>query len=185
MLTINMGLQHEIVKYCAPTLAGLKSASLFNIAKSTTTNLYEQIREINRHFTVCNIRVIPLYEKNERILIYVYRPDFLEKDLVNELSKTILFSDDIHYCLSMLRQRMANNREYPHEIGLFLGYPPEDVYGFIYHRDEDLKVKGYWRVYNNAKHAKELFNQFDRCTKCLLKRLANGYTLEDLIVKVN
>ena len=37
-------------------------------------------------------------------------------------------------CLSRLRQRLTQEPEFPHEIGLFLGYPPEDVRGFMEHR---------------------------------------------------
>ena len=32
--------------------------------------------------------------------------------------------------------------EFPHEVGLFLGYPPEDVKGFIDHRANNFKCAG-------------------------------------------
>ena len=32
--------------------------------------------------------------------------------------------------------------EFPHEVGLFLSYPPEDVKGFIDHRANDFKCAG-------------------------------------------
>ena len=39
--------------------------------------------------------------------------------------------------------------EFPHEVGLFLSYPPEDVKGFIAHRANDFKCAGLWKVYGN------------------------------------
>ena len=32
----------------------------------------------------------------------------------------------------------------PHEVGLFLSYPPEDVKGFIDHRASGFKSAGLW-----------------------------------------
>lgn len=190
MLTKESNLSYEIVRYCAPTLAGIKSASLFNIQKSNNNNIYDEIKKINEYISNQGVKVIPLYEKNDRVLIYVFRPDFLKKELVNDLTKSILLkkgyqSNNLNECLSTLRNKLINNSEYPHEIGLFLGYPPEDVYGFMYNRDNDLKVKGYWRVYKNSNDAKKLFNKFDKCTESLLNKFSNGYSLEDLTVKVN
>ena len=39
--------------------------------------------------------------------------------------------------------------EFPHEVGLFLSYPPEDVKGFIDHRASGFKCAGLWKVYGN------------------------------------
>ena len=36
--------------------------------------------------------------------------------------------------------------EFPHEVGLFLSYPPEDVKGFIDHRANNFKCAGLWTV---------------------------------------
>ena len=37
---------------------------------------------------------------------------------------------------SRLIKRLNEDAEFPHEIGLFPGYPPEDVRGFIENRAE-------------------------------------------------
>ena len=40
-------------------------------------------------------------------------------------------SHDAARCIRELRHRLKDSTEFPHEIGLFLGYPPEDVRGFF------------------------------------------------------
>ena len=37
--------------------------------------------------------------------------------------------------------------DFPHEIGLLLGYPPEDVSGFIENGGKNFLCSGYWKVY--------------------------------------
>ena len=37
-------------------------------------------------------------------------------------------------CVARLACRFREDKEFPHEVGLFLSYPPEDVKGFIDHR---------------------------------------------------
>ena len=39
--------------------------------------------------------------------------------------------------------------ELPHEVRLFLSYPPEDVKGFIDHRAGGFRCAGLWKVYGN------------------------------------
>lgn len=45
-------------------------------------------------------------------------------------------------CVARLACRFRESGEFPHEVGLFLSYPPEDVKGFIDHRANDFKCAG-------------------------------------------
>ena len=160
----------NIVKYCSPTLAGIKSASLFSIEIKDKENIFKEICSLNKYLVKLGVRVVSLYEMSNRMLIYVYRPTFIKKDLENDLCKELL--KEKGYCdkcvdsyIACLRKRIMKEKEYPHEIGLFLGYPPEDVYGIINNRDNDLNIKnGYWRVYQNKNEAIKKFKSYDNCT---------------------
>lgn len=44
-------------------------------------------------------------------------------------------------------RRLQRFEAFPHEIGLFLSYPPEDVRGFIEHKGHESKCEGCWKVY--------------------------------------
>lgn len=62
--------------------------------------------------------------------------------------------------------------EFPHEVGLFLSYPPEDVKGFIAHRANDFKCAGLWKVYGNEEKARSLFAKIQKMHGDLLRTLA-------------
>ena len=48
-----------------------------------------------------------------------------------------------------LIERLQNREDFPHEIGLFLSYPPEDVQGFIDNRAHNYKRICAWKVYGD------------------------------------
>ena len=43
----------------------------------------------------------------------------------------------------------------------FLGYPVEDVRGFIEHQGRDYLCTGYWKVYENLEQKQQLFQRFE------------------------
>ncbi len=179
--------ESEIVRYCAPTLAGLKTASLFNTACDSYEKLIREIRQANRILRKRGMKLIPLSFAKKRALIYVYRESSLAADLKNEMSRKILqqlgyVNKDIASCISTLSSRIRNEQEFPHEIGLFLGYPPYDVDCFMKGRN-DYVACGMWKAYSDAQKANETFAMFDQCTKNYTKRLEQGESLEKLAVK--
>lgn len=79
-------------------------------------------------------------------------------------------------------QRLREQGEFPHEIGLFLSYPPEDVRGFIESPVCGFKCVGCWKVYGDAREARKTFGRYRRCTEICCARFAQGTTLERLAV---
>ena len=69
------------------------------------------------------------------------------------------------------------------DSGLFLGYPPEDVEGFIYRRSE-AKYTGYWKVYGDVESAQRTFQRYRRCTDNYLKQASRGLEIERLTVAI-
>lgn len=61
----------EIIRYCSPTLAGLKTASLFTTACKDYARLVDQINRLNAKLSISGLRLIPLSLRNERALIYI------------------------------------------------------------------------------------------------------------------
>jgi len=74
--------------------------------------------------------------------------------------------------------RFRESSEFPHEVGLFLSYPPEDVKGFINHCAGGFKCAGLWKVYGDEEKARSLFEKYRKCTEIycytLAKRLEAG-----------
>lgn len=79
--------------------------------------------------------------------------------------------------IDKLSQRLSCNKDFPHEIGVFLGYPIEDINGFIAHRGERFKLCGYWKVYNDEVKAKQIFKSYDKCRSFLCGKIDEGVNI--------
>lgn len=162
--------EEMILKQCSPTMAGLKTGNLFSCPDEDTTTLNKSISAYNKRLVPKGIRMIPLGKTGSRTLIYMYRPEKLRSDLSHETARKIL-SDrgypvgNANECVCMLARRVKDSAEFPHEIGLFLGYPSEDVYGFIKNKAGCAKFVGTWKVYGDADAAKKRFAGFEKCTR--------------------
>ena len=178
-----------VVRQCAPTLAGIKTGSLFRAAYEDKKQLLGQIREINQRLREKGLCLLPLRFRNGNALLYLYRPERLKTDLNNELARRTLgnagYTDqNPGRCVGTLIRRLQDEAEFPHEIGLFLSYPPEDVRGFIEHRDDGCKCTGLWKVYGDEANAKRLFAQYRKCTQIYCALWQAGSDMERLAVAV-
>jgi len=87
-------------------------------------------------------------------------------------------------CVARLACRFREGKEFPHEVGLFLSYPPEDVKGFIDHRAGGFRCAGLWKVYGNEEKARSLFAKYKKCTEIYCTLWQSGLKLEQLAVAV-
>jgi hypothetical protein len=69
------------------------------------------------------------------------------------------------HLVDQLVSRLRSQDDFPHEIGLFLGYPLNDVLGFMGYSDKPLvKTKG-WRMYGDIRNSEELYNRITSVKK--------------------
>ena len=177
-----------VIRHCAPTLASLKTGSLFSCPFESEMQVFSGVRELNRRLGSKGLRALPMRRRDGRCLVYVYRPRKLAHDLSDARARRILADMDYPSgnpdgCLKRLWERLRTSEEFPHEIGLFLGYPPEDVDGFI-RRRADAKCVGCWKVYGDVERARRLFSQYEHCTDIYLRQYAQGKCIERLTVVV-
>lgn len=177
--------EEMVVKYCAPTLASIKTGNMFTCRFESNAEMQEYVRGLNRRLRDKGLRVLPLRYRDGKGLVYLYRPGMLSRDLGNETARRLLCDcgyDCTHTgkCLACLYRRLREQDGFPHEIGLFLGYPPEDVEGFIECREP--KCSGCWKVYGNEDAARRTFAKYKKCTDVYLRCLAEGRGLEKLTV---
>ncbi len=176
-----------IIKHCAPTLAGIKTGNLFSARYTSGSDVKKFISKLNKIMGPKGVRVLPLKYDKSRVLIYVYRPYLLAVDLSDEYACSLLrnkgyHSLDMNSCIAELRQRVSICSEFPHEIGLFLGYPPEDVYGFILHKGNCSKCTGCWKVYANEEEAAKKFAKFRKCSDIYYSKWLQGTPIHKLTV---
>ena len=158
-----------LVRNCAPTLAGLKTASLFNCPYESREELLSSLRQLNRRLGPKGVRAIPLRFSEKRALVYLYRPARLEQDLSANASAALLRQCGYTSCQSGKCL-----------TSLFLGYPAADVRGFLEQRP--CKCVGCWRVYENEDQAQKTFALYRKCTGIYCQQLAKGTNIERLTV---
>lgn len=171
---------YALALYCGITFAGLKPASLFWLKDEHG----EDIAYYTALFSVRGFRFVTLKRAEGRRLLYVFHRDRLEKllaDLENyELLASLGYCDlSLRGALLKLKTRIASGKKFPHEVGVFLGYPSEDVRGFI----KDVRGGrcldcGYWKVYGCEKSRARLFERYNRCSRCIMSKLEQGRPLE-------
>lgn len=176
-----------LVKHCAPTLAGMKTGSLFGCTFSSFCELTECMRQWNRLLTPKGLRAIPARYRNGKAMIYVYRPARLSEDLQNDTAQRLLrergyCAGNSDCCVARLMRRLCESGEFPHEVGLFLSFPPEDVLGFIENHAWGFKCVGCWKVYGNADAAQRTFEKYRKCTNVYCDQFAKGRTIDRLTV---
>ena len=174
----------QIVLQCAPTIAGLKTSNLLIVPKEQE----DKIRFVLRHSGLLGYRLV--YDK-KRVIFLVFNKEmlmsYLSKEDVKEfLSQFGYRTDAFGYSLRNFQERydsfVHDRKEFPHEIGLFLGYPPVDVECFIKNPCDGVKCVGCFKAYSNPEKAKRLFKRYDDCTKAYCELNKKGKTLEELAV---
>ena len=175
-----------IVRHCAPTLAGLKVANLFSFNYLSRERLTKEIEELNELLNPKGLHFIILRVLQNKALVLVYRRNKLitllqDSNYQQLLSEYGYMDFDIDSCLKLLKAHI-NNTPFPHEIGLFLGYPLNDVKEFIKHQGKDCKCVGQWKVYDDEVEAKKTFEKFNKCTKIYCEKLHAGIDITRLTV---
>lgn len=173
----------QLALYCAPVLSGLKMSNLLMLQQEQ----YGRVQQIFGHTGIC---CFILYRGRQKMALLLYRPKqlvgYLEKPEVKQLFWQLGYDDFISgHMLSVFAGRyvayMEKRAGFPHEMGLFLGYPVEDVRGFIENSGKDFLYAGYWKVYEKKAEKIQLFHQFDKAKERLLSLVAVGAEISDLI----
>ena len=167
-----------LVKNSSPTLAGLKTGSLFNLSFRSEEERIACLQSWNRVLSEKGLKACPVRLRENRALIYVFRPSRLEKDLQDPAAARILLERGYcpmlpDQCLSHLIERLKDTSEFPHEIGLFLG-SDADANG--------QKYTGIWKVYGDVPQARKLFARYKKCTEVYCRQFLSGVSLEKLAV---
>ena len=181
--------EEMVVRQAAPTLAGIKTGSLFPCPCAEKDVLLGEIRAFNRHYLSRGLCLLPLRFTEGKAILYLYRPAALQRDLRAQTAKALLA--DAGYpcgscggCVARLVRRMREGAEFPHEVGLFLSYPPEDVRGFIEKGASGCKCSGCWKVYGNTQQAMTTFGRYRKCAALYLEQWKKGKSVEQLTVAV-
>ncbi len=183
-------LEKLLVEYSAPTLAGLKPASMFvwNYENLECDNCKKIVQQFNEKLNSRGIFINILKENSNKCLVFVYREKLLKTMLEDERAMNILYNrgydvqKDIRGLLAELSLRIRCFKCFPHEIGVFLGYPIEDVVAFIENKGKNCRAIGCWKVYQNECYALKLFEKYLKCKSLYTRYFQKGWSVESLTV---
>ena len=189
--------EQELIEHCSPTLASIKAASLF-------TYTYKSLKELHVRVTYWNSKMkrkgitFDILSENvgvNKALIYVYRRADLEKILNRDEIRSFLLNhgyliDDneivggvnCENIILQLKKKFEKLNQFPHEIGIFLGYPIGDVRGFIENHGSNCKCTGYWKVYCNEEEATKTFRKYKKCRDIYMNLWISGRSVMQLTV---
>lgn len=173
-------LYRQLAALCAPTFLCVKPSNLLMLPP-----------EDEEVLKVCTqkegIRLEKLYCGNQREMWLLYRREDLEQilrkkenaEFFREMGYRELALDKV---FERVKKRLFHHRNrgetYPHELGILLGYPVEDVRGFIRNRGRNYLCSGYWKVYQDEENAKKRFGIYDAARKQMMRTIQT-YTGEN------
>lgn len=176
-----------LVEHCSPTLASLKTANLFTFNYSCERELQGYLGAWNKRLNDNGVQILALKKLKDKALIYVCRKAYLQQDLqkpgVAEFLSDYGYSGiDVDYALERLRSRLVRREDFPHEIGIFLGYPLGDVIGFIQNNGQNCKYAGCWKVYCDECAAVRQFAKYKKCKEAYVRLWSQGRSILRLTV---
>lgn len=163
---------------CAPVIHAQKVAVLYSLTAQVSDACWtERLPDI---LNKTGLQALPLYLSGARASILFYHPARLAAALRNPDAAGLLRyygyhpEESLHAALRTLQMRYLQNG-YPHEIGIFLGYPVEDVIGFILHGGKNYKCRRHWKVYGDIALSSAMFLQIDRTRQFAAAAFNRGY----------
>lgn len=175
------------------TLRGRHSNAPANLsAKQYRAAFGQALRSCRSKLAPHGVRIAVLARLRTGIMVYVYRPFMLRECLYQPHVEAFLTESGYNLsrlssCIALLAQRVrrANGNgggpcSFPHEVGLFLGYPYEDVIGFIENEGRDFVCSGCWKVYGCKEEAETCFQRYKSCTAAFEFLYNQGMPIERL-----
>lgn len=176
-----------LLYHCAPTLYKKKAANLFSVGNITAEKLDALSSSYARMLSPLGLNVYVLCECDNNALFYVYNKELLARQLASPSVRNFMAKygylglNNLEEVISHLKERISFCREFPHEIGIMLGYPLDDVIGFITHKGKNFLYSGCWKVYGNKEIAVETFKVFEQCRNDACEKFSRGLSVSDIL----
>lgn len=173
----------QLALQCAPLITGLKISNLLNVAKESEKLVCAFLKK-------AKISYCCLLKTEKKAIFLLFNREKLDQYLAQKEVQDLLIEQgyselDLGKILRTFRLRyqehMDGKREFPHEMGVILGYPIEDVKGFIQHHGKNFLHSGYWKVYGNEQETVQLFQKFEMAKETLIRMLSNGISMQQII----
>jgi len=170
---------------CSEVLGGVKPANLVSLVNRKRTcgrNLYQlwQSHHSDLSSRLVSIRFRVLQTRERAVLLFCYDPVQLETHLAHAGIRVLLkmagydTAQSSETLLNELSHRLENSDAFPHEIGLFIGYPAKDVAAFMGLAKLPFACQGPWKIYGNPLQSLGLAERHRCCRQRMATILATG-----------
>ncbi|WP_251861174.1 DUF3793 family protein [Clostridium sp. Marseille-Q2269] len=149
----------------APTLDGVKPSTIVTFSTSGKNLDLLWYKHKKEFLNIYKINYIELKKTNKCTTILFYHKESLNEVLYDKYNLDFLSQIgynqflNVEYFLYKLKSRFESIC--PHEIGIFLGIPLEEVKSFIQDPKRECIYCGYWKVYNDIQKSKRHFTSYD------------------------
>ena len=173
----------QIAMQCAPVLTGIKPSNLLIVP-------LEHEDRVRAYFFHIRIGCFCLCRTADTVYFLVYRTRQLKRCLSRECTLRLLaetgyrktdFGSILHNASARYEAHMNGEAAFPHEMGLLLGYPVDDVRGFVKNNGEHYLYSGYWKVYADVDKKKRLFRRYERARDRMIRMVASGKGLPQVV----
>ena len=161
--------------HTSPLLRKVKPAVLVTI-KSDCMKMWRSRK--NAMCKASGLHMTEMRSTNNSSLFLIYDEQELTLSLEREKAISILEKYGYKSCATieeMLRHlsHWLSEDNFPHEIGLFLGYPPGDVKAYIENEGKNCTCCRYWKVYEDVETAQKTWAKIDEAQALALNVLQN------------
>lgn len=175
-------LKTKILYWAAPTLLKKKPATLLALKNDyrNTYDLWNRYRE----GLECELSLCPyvLRDTGKSSVVLFYDEALLTDYVMKEKNKNYLLSKGYPPKASLknwlLHLKARFQKDMPHEIGIFLGIPLEDVNGFVENKGKDSILNGAWKVYHNPEEAEKIFKEYDAAREEVIRHVMRNWKEE-------
>ncbi len=166
----------------APVLKNVRMACVFAIPAGTE-------RVIRSLLYKTNVKLATLCRGAGRDIVLLYREGWMEgwigqPQVAAFLQQYGYYGGSLKQYLQHLGERISyfyhKSQGFPHEMGVFLGYPLADVQGFISHQGKNYRCIGYWKVYSDVEGARRTFRLFDEARSCAVDEFFSGKSVREI-----
>lgn len=176
-------LETQFILQCAPLIAGLKPSNLLIVSRGNEKNVRRILKGTFLSFVI-------LARMEEKTTMLIYDPLLLEQYFARDNVRLFLEElghqgKDLSELIREVQSRYeayANKKgKFPHELGLLLGYPVEDVRGYMIHKGKNALCTGYWQVYENPAEKKTIFRRYEEAKEKFIRLFSDGTGLKELL----
>lgn len=157
--------------------ARLKPSITLNLHKSNKNNIIELWKLYGEGYLEgLGLKFVKLRESEKFLVVLIYQEELLGTFIDIRSNKSFLMSIGYADKLSVeeslkILQKRYEQYNCPHELGVFLGFPLDDVKDFMNCSEKKCLDCGYWKVYNELNKARTIFRLFDRVKEGALSNI--------------